>query len=324
MTLLSVPALAETELRIATLIPKSSYWGRLFEAWDQALQKKTNGAAKLRVYYNGVQGQETGMVSKLKSGQLDGAAITSIGLSLISKDVLVMQLPGLVDTWAKADRVRAALEPDIQKEFARKGFRLLHLGEGGLVHQMSRGFAVRRPTDIRGHRPLVIRNEPVAPAFYSIVGGVVPVPMAIMEILPALRAKTVDVIAAPCLAAEQLQWAPQLDHIAERVTVVGFGGTVFRESALEALPAEIRSLLLTLHARIQEHSSARLRRQDEEAYQRLIKKMTLVRHTPAERKEWDVVLDKTLTRLSHGTLSRELMEKVAKLVDYRLPWKPRG
>jgi TRAP-type transport system periplasmic protein len=89
---------AEHTLRIATIAPKASSWGKVYAAWQKAVEKKTGDKLELQVYFNGVQGNEDAMVSKIKTGQLDGAAITAVGLSLLHKNVLVLQLPGVLTT----------------------------------------------------------------------------------------------------------------------------------------------------------------------------------------------------------------------------------
>src|SRR5690348_10453731 len=87
---------AERSIRIATLAPKNSAWGQVYSAWQKALEKKTDGKLALDIYFNGVQGNEDAMVSKMRTGQIDGAAITAVGLSQIYKSVLALQLPGVL------------------------------------------------------------------------------------------------------------------------------------------------------------------------------------------------------------------------------------
>jgi TRAP-type C4-dicarboxylate transport system substrate-binding protein len=134
------PALAKHKLRIATLAPKSSSWGKVFRAWEKAIAQKSNNELELEVYYNAVQGNEDNMVGKMKTGQLDGAALTSVGLSQIHKDVLVQQLPGVVDSWDLLDKVRKAIGPDLDKKLEQAGFQVVGWGDIGLVRQMTRGF----------------------------------------------------------------------------------------------------------------------------------------------------------------------------------------
>jgi len=239
--LLFTPAKAEAQskLRIATLAPKNSAWGKVFKVWAQAVDQKSGGKLQLDIYYNAVQGMESSMVGKMKTGQLDGAALTSVGLSAIYKDVLVLQLPGVVDSWAALDKTRTAMQSQIEASFVQQGFLVVGWGDVGLVRQMSKGFAVRRLGDMKGKNPVVWRNEPIGPTVYATIGGVVPVPLGPPEVLPALRAGKVNVVSAPALAAEQLQWTPYLDHVSSNVAVCAIGGTVFRKKALDDLPADV-------------------------------------------------------------------------------------
>jgi TRAP-type C4-dicarboxylate transport system substrate-binding protein len=298
------------KLRIATMAPKSSSWGKLFSVWQRAVDKKTHGRLALTVYYNGVQGSDDTMVGKMRSGQLDGAALTSVGLSRIYRDVMVLQLPGVVDSWAELDKVRAGLGPDLEKGFEKKGFHLLGWGDVGLVRQMSHGFAVHRPSDLHGHHPVMWQGEPMAPLVYSSIGQVVPVALGPMEVLPALRAHKVDVVNAPSLAAEQLQWTPYLDHIASTVSVCAIGGTVIRQKALDDLPADLRKTFFELEERLQKLSKHRVRQLDAASYKRLVRRMQVVSTTPADQAAWRKVLVRAVQRLAQGTYDPALIKRV--------------
>src|SRR5262245_27283553 len=72
-------------VRMATLAPKASPWGKVFTAWGKAVSEKTNGAVEVQWLWNGTAGPESSMVGKIKSGQITGAAITAVGLSAIHK-----------------------------------------------------------------------------------------------------------------------------------------------------------------------------------------------------------------------------------------------
>jgi TRAP-type C4-dicarboxylate transport system substrate-binding protein len=301
------------KLRIATLAPKNSSWGKTFVKWQKKVKKKTDGALELEVYFNAVQGNEDSMVSKMKTGQLDGAALTSVGLSSIYKNVLVLQLPGVVDSWENLDKVRASLQSEIEEGFEKKGFRILGWGDVGLSRQFSKGFPVRRPDDVKGKRPLVWRNEPMGPAVYSIIGGVVPVPLGVPEVLPALRAGNINILNAPALAAEQLQWTPNLDHVAANVTVCAIGGTIFRKKALDDLPADVRDKFDAMQKKAAKKSSKKIRRLDADAYDRITKKMTVVDLSDSDRKEWEKVLRKAVQRMAQGTYPKDLVDRVVKL-----------
>src|SRR5260221_553440 len=243
---------AEHTLRIATIAPKNSSWGKVYGAWQKAIEKKTEGKLDLQVYFNGVQGNEDAMVSKIRTGQLDGAAITAVGLSLIYKSVLVLQLRGVLTTWEQLDKVRSQLQPELDAGIKANGFNIVGWGDVGLVRQFTKGFEIHRPEDVKNKRPAVWRNEPTGPALYATIGNTVPVPVDAMEMLPALRSGTVNIIAAPALAAEQLQWTPYLDHVNDNVVVCAVGGLIFKAGVLEGLPGDLKATWDELQKRASE------------------------------------------------------------------------
>ncbi|HEY6458510.1 MAG TPA: TRAP transporter substrate-binding protein DctP, partial [Polyangiaceae bacterium] len=76
--LVSASSSAATILKIGTLAPGDSPWGREFKKWGADVAAETNGDVTLDVAWNGQAGDEKLMVEKIRSGQLDGAAVTAI------------------------------------------------------------------------------------------------------------------------------------------------------------------------------------------------------------------------------------------------------
>ena len=103
----SADAEGATELRIATLAPSGSSWMRIFNAWNSTLQKETDNTLKLRFYTGGSQGDERDFVRKMRAGQMDGAAVTTTGLGMVVRSILVLALPDVItDTLAAQHAMR--------------------------------------------------------------------------------------------------------------------------------------------------------------------------------------------------------------------------
>jgi TRAP-type C4-dicarboxylate transport system substrate-binding protein len=224
-----------------------------------------------------------------------------------------MQLPGMIGDWATLDRARKALDGDVRSGLASAGFTLLAWSDVGLVHEFSRGFEPRRPEDIKKRRPMVWRTDLVTPVLYSSIGTVVPVPLSLGEVLPALRTGKVDSLRAPAIAAEQLQWMPHLEYVTSHVVAAAVGGTVLKTSKLEALPADLKSALLELSTKMGEAQAKQVRKDDADSFKRATKSTKVVTLTPAERAAWDKVYKDTIRRLGQGTFSQALIDKVSKL-----------
>ena len=130
-------ASATEEVKLGTLAPADSAWGKVFKAWSRAVADESNGGLKLTWYFNGSQGDEVQMVGKMRSKQIDGGALTATGLSQITPAIAALQLPGLFPTWAKLDQAREKTRAKFEKLFADAGFRILGTGDVGMaLHHM--------------------------------------------------------------------------------------------------------------------------------------------------------------------------------------------
>src|SRR5207245_834534 len=121
--------------------------------------KKTDGKLQLQFFYNGQQGDEGAMVGKMKAGQLDGAAITAVGLSKIYKPILALQLPGALTTWDKLEKAQSSLKGDFEKGVKDAGFELVGWGDVGRAHFFSKGVAVKSPDDLKNAKTYVWRDD---------------------------------------------------------------------------------------------------------------------------------------------------------------------
>jgi TRAP-type C4-dicarboxylate transport system substrate-binding protein len=311
-TLASGDANAE-ELRIATLAPRDSIWGKVFSVWAEAVAQKTNGQLVIRVDWNGTQGDEQAMIGKLKAGQLDGVTCSSLGLAQVHKPILALQMPGVFDSWEALDRGREALRPELEKAAEDAGFVISGWGDLGRLRGMGRGVAIRVPEDLRGRRALSFRTDTIGPTLLSMVEGATPVPLSAPEVLPALRTKSLDVLSAPALVAEQLQWAPLLSHVSSESSVFAIGGMVWSKRKLDALPPDLRQVLRDTGAKASSALGKRVRAEDDAAFARLSGKMTVIKLEPSEKKRWVDLFAKVRARLAQGTFSPDLVKRVEKL-----------
>ena len=72
-TLSSVLVASAQELKIGTIFPKKSPWGKVMSAWAKVVKKKSKGKLKIKYFFNAQQGDEDILIAKIRSGQLDGA-----------------------------------------------------------------------------------------------------------------------------------------------------------------------------------------------------------------------------------------------------------
>lgn len=304
-----------TTIKMGTLAPAESPWGTVFKVWQKGVDLKSNHAMKLQFFWNGQQGDEAEMVNKIKSGQIDGAALTAVGLGKLYQQVLVLQLPGLFSDWSKLDKARAALKTEFEGGLDTHGHvKVVGWGDVGRAHVMSKGFAVRVPKDMQGKKAYTIAGDPIGPALFTAIGGITANPISVMEILPNLNQGNINVVVAPSLAAEQLQWAPKLDNINSAVGAIGIGAVVISSPKLASLPADAQAILMQTGALAAAQLTLSIRGADDAAYGRLSagpNHMTVYSPNAAEQAEWNAVFEKARVSLGGGhPFSNDIIAKV--------------
>jgi TRAP-type C4-dicarboxylate transport system substrate-binding protein len=305
----TVAAEAKSTIRIGTLAPKHSPWGKVFSAWAKAADDKTKGEIEVQWLWNGTAGPETSMVGKIKTGQLAGATITAVGLSAIHKPIVTLQMPGAFKSWAELDKARDALRPDFDKAITEAGFYVSGWGDVGTAHMMSHGFELKVPEDLRGKTPGLTAQDVIGPKVFEAIGGVTPKPADVTEFLPLLNSGAINVLSVPALAAEQLQWASRLDHLNTGISGFGVGAGVFSEKELAKLPKEQRDIFEQLGKNASAALAKMIRAEDDMAYERLKKKMTVHQQTDAERAEWEKIYKKACQRVKTA-MPGEVLAKI--------------
>ena len=301
---------ADYTIKLGTLAPKSSPWGKVFETWVKAVSEKSGGKMEVQIYYNGQQGDEGAMIGKIKSGQLDGAAVTAVGLGKIYKPILALQMPGLFSSWAKLDSARDSLKGEFEKGASDAGFAILGSGDVGRAYVMSKGVEIRTPGDLKGQKPYAWRDDPTSGAVYQLLGGVNPVPLNIPEVLPNLNTGAINIVIAPALAAEQLQWANKLDHIVSEPVGFAIGALVASSKKLDSLPADMKAILVDTGKVAANALTKRIRSEDDAAFGRLKGKMTVTELTGAEKEQWKGIFKQVRGKLGQGTFDASFLSRL--------------
>jgi TRAP-type C4-dicarboxylate transport system substrate-binding protein len=284
-------ASAGVTVKIATLAPSESPWGRELRKLAADVASDTGGDVTLDFSWNGQAGDEKLMVEKIRSGQLDAAAVTAIGLAQTGvMNVLAFQLPGMFSTWAQLDRARDAVKDDLARQFEAKGFTVMGWGDVGAAKTMSIGFEVRTPADLRGKGVFSIAGDPISPAVFSAVGGLTPRALAVPEILTHLGTD-VNVLTVPPLVAEQLQWASRITHINTTTTAFAIGAFLVSSARLRSLTDAQRAPLLARGQVVNDRLSRAIRNLDAQAFARLKASKVAYEPTEDERKQWVPVFE---------------------------------
>jgi TRAP-type transport system periplasmic protein len=313
-------ALATTTLRIGTLAPRDSAWAKEFSEWASAVASDTNGEVLLDFQWNGLAGDEPLMVQKIRSGQLDGAAITAVGLAQTGvTDVLLLQMPGLFTDWAHLDTARNAMTNDFANQFEAKGFTVVGWGDVGAAKMMTVGFEVRPPTDLRGKGCFFNTGDAVQRAVFSAIGGITPKQLTVNEILLNLSNGAVNVLVAPPLAAEQLHWASRITHVGSSTLGFQIGAVIMSSARLQGLSQNLRNIVIARGSEMSVRLTASIRTLDADAYARLKSTKMTYELTSGEKTEWSDLFGRVRQQLRGRVFTPAMFDRVLQLAKGQQP-----
>ena len=304
----SAQAAEATELRIATLAPSGSSWMKVFNAWSSSVKKKTDGTLQFRFYTGGSQGDERDFIRKMRAGQMDGAAVTTTGLSMLARSVLVLSVPGIITTYEQLDRVRAALNEHFDDMFAEAGYKLLGWGDVGKTRLFSL-HEIKRPADIKKHRPWAWKDDLIFTEFLKVVGAN-PVRLGVPEVYPALQTKMVDTVPASALAAVSLQWYTRVSYVSAKNSGIIVGATIVRKDKFDALTPEQQKVLTETSAQAFKALNKNIRRDDDRSYETILQRGITAVDTSEFQGEWDEANQEVRKRLTGRVYPKSLLSEV--------------
>ncbi len=309
----SAGAQEQVSIRLATIAPRGSAWMRGFGQWNQRLQRETNGRLRLQIYPGGAAGDERTVVRKLRAGQLDAAAMTTTGLGLIARQVLVLQAPGVIESYEQLDAVRSALAPELEQQFQDNGFVLLGWGDAGQTRLFSK-HRIDRPSQLRQVRPWVWRDSPVF-VEYLRAAGANGVPLALPEVLAGLSTDRIDTVPGSALAAVSLQWFTQVRYVSEQASGVVVGALVLRKETFDSLDETSQRALLETSRDNSGQLARAIRGADQRAYRALVQRGLTPVNAGAHRDEWVAVARRARENLTGRLYSRDLLERVQRIAE---------
>ena len=310
----SVPA-ASAEgpnvIRFASLAPPGSAFMKVMKAWNRSLKKATQNRVELRFYSGGSQGDERDFIRKVRAGQVDAAGVTTTGLGMVVRPVLVLTAPGLITEYDQLERARTELGPRFNEMFEAAGFKNMAWGEAG----KNRIFSVEKfakPEDLKALRPWAWKDDPIFAELVRIVGAN-PVRMGVPEVYGGLQTRMIDVVPTSSIAAVAMQWYTRLNYVAKENFAIIVGGSLIKREKFDELSEADQKVLLDTSERAARALDTLARRDDEKAYQSMIERGMVEVDLSAHQAEWAAVEAQTRKSLTGRVYSKSLLEAVEKV-----------
>ena len=275
------PAHAEkVELRIATLAPAGSPWMEVLSKASGEIAEKTAGRVTLKYFEGGQQGDERDFVRKIKLGQLDGAAVTAIGLSMIDESIRVLELPMMFTSVEEVDYVADKMWPYFQKKFEEKGFKLNDRGEVGWAYFLSKN-KVESLGDLKGQKLWQWGDDRLVGAMFKKL-GLNGVPLGVPEVDSSLTSGRITACYGSPVAAVALQWYTKVKFMTSMPMSYGIGATVVSLETIKKISAEDQKTVQAIGRAGSKKLRKVIRKANEDAKSTMTRKgVTIVQSPPA-------------------------------------------
>ena len=305
-------AKSDNMIRIATLAPRNSELIRGFIKIDRELKEATKGQWGIQLYPSGIAGDETDVIRKMRVGQMDATAVTSVGLSQVLRELAVLTAPGAIESYEALERVQKSLNKEWEQKLSDAGFKLLGWGEVGLLRYFTSA-PLHKPSDLKALRPWVWPASATLKAMWAAI-GCTGVPLGVPEVYGALQTKMVDAIITSALAAVALQWHAKLSFVTNRSLGPLVGGLVINNAKWSSIPEDVRNTLQGEIKNNYEGDSHNIREDDKKAFAKLLSHgYTATDFTAQGEQELQAFGKKARESLVGKVYSKELLDRVMKV-----------
>lgn len=204
---LAAPGASRAEnvvIKLATLVPEGSVWHKAMLDMGDEWSRETQGRVTLRIFPNGVAGDEPDLVRKMRIGQIQASALTVKGLAEIDDSFTAFTVPMMFDSYDEMFTVLDKMEPMLKKRLEAKGYFLLEWGHAGWVYFFSKQ-PVKSLADLKKLKLWVWAGDEKMNQLWK-ANGFHAVPLSATDIVTGLQTGMVEVLPSVPLGALALQW----------------------------------------------------------------------------------------------------------------------
>ena len=296
-------------IKIATLAPEGSPWIRTLKVVNDEISEKTSNQLRFKIYPGGILGDEKDMLRKVYIGQIQGAVLTSSGLSAIFKEMDVFQIPFLFEKYQEVDYVIKKMDTFFKKGFDDKGFIMLGWSEGGFVHLLST-IPVDTLDKLKKAKVWTWPGSPMTKAIFE-EAQVSGIPLSVPDVLVGLQTGLVDVVYAPPGGAIALQWFTKTKYCTDVPLIYLVGGLVLKKSVFSKLPPNHQNAMRDSFNQHMGQLKHVIRKENQEALQVMAKHgVKILKPTADQIDEFKALSNKAMNRLGEKSFSKEIRAEV--------------
>ncbi|HSA96318.1 MAG TPA: TRAP transporter substrate-binding protein DctP [Acidobacteriota bacterium] len=316
-----VPPAAKIVIKIASIAPERSPWGKALEKVAADWERLSNGAVEVRVFAGSIAGNEQDVIRKIRIGQLQGGVFSNMGLAKIDPSLTVLSIPLLFHSREEFNAVFDRLKPELEKTIESKGFKVMLWTLAGWINFFTKD-KVLYPDDLKKFKISVTSDFPELEQVWKRMGYDVVTGEA-NELLIQLQSGAASGTYLPPLFAASGQYFALAPHMFGPSLAPLVGALILGDKAWASIPAELHGPFLEAVAGAAKGLYDETMAVEADAI-KMMKENGLVVHDPPPDAlaKWHEAADKAVEKLIGPVFSKDLYDRViGYLQEYR---KSRG
>ena len=301
-------------IKMGTLAPEGSSWMKTINTLNTEVTKKTENKVQFKIYPGGVLGDEMDMLRKMRIGQIQCAALTAGGLSVLFKEIDVFQIPFLFQTYDEVDATLKKMDSFFRKGFEDNGYVFLGWSEAGFLYLMST-VPIASVSDLKKAKVWVWEDSPMSKAIFD-EAGVKAIPLTIPDVLVGLQTGLVDVVYAPPTGAISLQWFTKVKYLTDVPLVYLAGGVVVKKDIFKQISQSSQNFISESFQQHLDQLKIITRNENRDAIKVMVKNgVKIITPSKDQIDEYKRLSNKAMGHISGQTFSNKVLDEVTSLLE---------
>ncbi len=309
-TLISKPII----IKLATLAPEGTEYYNLLLEMGQRWQEETNGEIILRIYPNGVVGRESDTIRKMRIGQIQASAMSSIGLADLTDQIQAFTIPMVFKDYDDVEKVKEVMFDDISNGLSESGFKLLFLVDIGWVYWFSAN-EIAVPEDLRNAKIYTTAGDYVTVELFKRFGFNA-IPVSETDILTSLQTGMINSMQTVPILSLSSGWFALMPNMLDLKWAVFIGAVIIDERVWSKIRPEHQKVMMEVAQEIGKKYQENGRKTDAQAIE-MMKEYGMKVKTPTdeELKIWEDFKEEIIPDVIDAYVPKEVYDKVTSAID---------
>ncbi|MCL1928815.1 MAG: TRAP transporter substrate-binding protein DctP [Treponema sp.] len=316
LLLLINPLFAQRKITIkmASPIPENTPWGVILNQMTNDWKKITNGEVELKIYHNGVIGNEKEVVRNLRSNQIQAAVLSTLGLYEITPEIMTLSCPFLIRNDNELDLVLAGLKVDLEEKIKSKGYFTIAWARVGWVKFFSKS-PIYVPADLKRQKLGTMADQAELNQVFKNMGFQM-IPVETNDILIALNSNLVGAVFQSPIAVGSTQAFGLAKNMASINVAPFIGAIIINERTWRSIPDRYRQQLIESAGRYERQLDREVKKLEDD----LIKMMgnyglKVNQLTPEQEQLWYDEIGRVMPSLVGTLFDRTIYRRIEALLQ---------